>query len=303
MKRGGKTKFAILIAAASMAAITACCPKKSFASSKTPLSENKPVPVVFSDWSGGICSLNKIFGTITYKDKDNKETNSFEADIPENEILIGLHCSDEKTVVVKENEIIVYGQGANPKAGEIDESIMEILTENMGQPVLISGVSKSVPNEENEKNLAFVSIGEKTIILAKNKETGNLSFTEINAYSDEINYYEVGKLLEGNISMAEHNGILFLAGESGKGLNYLYAFKLDDKVAGIPYQAEKDLKGEVRFSTVYKQTDSDELIEKVLVLEIGKEKFYISAEYSEKPVPGFIDMGDGQNFAKITIKH
>jgi len=302
MKRGGKTKIAMLIAAASIAAISACCPKKSFASSKTPLSENKSVPVVFSEWQGGICSLNKLMGTVTYKDKDYRETNSFEVDIPENEKIVGLHCSDEKTVIVKENEIVVYGQGSEQKTNELDESIMDVLTENMGQPVFVSGVSKAVPNEKNEKNLACVSVGEKTIILAKNKKTGSLSLTEINSYSDEINYYDIGKLLDGNISMVTYKGLLFIAGESGKGENYLYAFKLDNKVLGIPYMAGKNLEGEVKFKTVYKETESDELIEKVLVLEIGKEKFYISADYSENPMPGFIDMGDGENFARISIK-
>lgn len=304
MKRGGeKIRFGMLIAAAAMTALTACSPKKSFASSKTPISENKPSPVLFSEWSGGTCSLNKLFGTLTYKDKKNKEVNSFEVNVPEDGKVVGLHCFDEKTVIVAEDEVAVYKQGALMKTSEVDESMLSALNGNFGSGMQVLAVAKTMPNEKNEKNITSAVMGDSTIILARNKETGAMSLTEItNDIDSEANYYHLGKIIEGNVSMTVHNGLLFIAGEAKRNMRYLFAMKLGEKVVGFPFDAKKQLKGEVKFTKELRKTQGDEMLEEVLVLEIGKDKFYITAEYSPVELLGFMDMGDNQNFARIVIE-
>jgi len=301
MDISGKTKKLMICSAiAALTALGSCAPKKSFADSKTPLSENKPIPVFFSEWKGGVCSLNKLLETMTYRDKDYKETNVFSVTLPDDDV-IGLHCSDEKTIIVGEDGITLYKHGAKPKTAEVDEAITGVLKEEAGPGIEILTYSQFIPNDEDTKNLASAVLDDKTLVLSRNTKTGEVYLSEAEPDPEgEVAYYSLGKLFDGNVNIAVHNGLLFVAGEAKKGENYVYAFKVDGKIFDITFQAEKDMKGKITFTNIHKQTE-DDMAEKVLVLQIGENKFYIDAKISETKLKGFEDMGDGKTFAKIKI--
>lgn len=292
-----KTVFSTIITAAALAALTSCAPKKPFTASKTPLSENKPVPVLFSEWNGGTCSFNALEERVKYKDKESKITNYFDTSVDEKETVSAIHCSEGKTVLVGINSISVYDQGGIAKTSQVDEDALALLQGGFELPVEILCNSLMFPNEKNEKNILSVSDGSDVFALAKNTETGDLSVTKLSlGYEESVNYYPLGQLFSGNMNVTAHKGLLFIAGEAEKGESYLHVLKVGGKVVGLPFEAKKELKGEVKFGTDY-----DEQGKNILTLEIGEKKFYIDVEISETRLKGFEDMGDGKTFAKITI--
>ena len=289
-----KMKFGTIIAAAALTVLTACGPKSAFNSSKTPISENKPLPVLFSEWSGGTCTFNSIEERVKYKDKGEKFTNYF--DVHDEESAVKIYCSDKKTFIVNPESISVYGQGGIPGENPVDENVTAMLQNAHDAPIEIISIKYSVPNEKNEVNIASVSSDNHVFVLARNTETNELSITRLHLDHEDENYFPIGKLLKGKVDIMVHNGIIFIAGEAEKGENYLHALKISDGyLAHLSFKTKKELKGEVKFNSGY-----DKSGEKILVLQIGEKKFYINAELSETKLPGFEDMRDG-TFAKITV--
>ncbi len=266
-----KLGFRMIVAATALTFISSCvAPKSSFAAPKNPLLD-KPAAALYGEWKKGACSADQDTGKIHYSD-----SNSFEIGAHNFKDAFALHCSEEKTVLVKEKSVMLINEGAVPKTSSFAESFGEMYGADEDSVVDY----RKIENNADQLNLASTMLGDNVFVLGKNTKTGNFFLDKLNIKDGETDSYELGKLFEGNVDMIAYKGMVFMAGEARKGKNYLLAFKPDEKLEIFPFEAKSEMKGSVEI-WIEHSSDSSGVKQGPLVLEIGKNKMRIDVDESK----------------------
>ncbi len=285
---GGRLNYKMIVTTAALTCIASCvAPKSSFAGAqKPPLFDKKPVTKLSAEWEKGLCTADPTSGKITYAGKD--KTTSFELFKSRIEGAFAIHCSEDKTVIVKDDRVILINRGANHEKSPYDETFTAIYGADEGSTIDYTDFM----NEPEEKNLVSTTFGNKVFVLGKNMKTGNLFINTIDIKNSEVDSYDLGKLLKGNVDIMVYKGLIFIAGEAKKGENYLHAFKPGEKLVIFPFKTKKDLKGTVEMWIEHSISGSDSVQEGDLVIKIGKKQIRISIDESQKKLPEKIKIKD-----------
>ncbi len=295
-----KLNYRMIVAATALTFISSCAAtKNSFAAPQKPLFEKQSV-ALYGEWKKGSCTADPETGTVSYS--GNEDAVSFEISKHHFKNAIAIHCSEDKTVLVKEDKVMVINKGANPKKSPFAESFKDeygAVEDNVVD-------YDSVENKPAYVNITSTVLDGKVFVLGKqldeNNKTTGFFINKINIEDSKVQTYELGKLFNGNAGIIAYKGIIFIAGEAEKGKDYVFAFKPGENLMIFPFKTKKELKGSVELWIEYSMADSDLPEEKNLVLEIGKKKFSISITESEKKLKDYLDMDNGKKFTKIEIK-
>jgi hypothetical protein len=273
MGRGGKKLgFRMIVATTALTLISSCVMQKnSFATSRNPLFDKQNV-LLYDEWKKGSCSADPETGIISYAGKNG--SNSLELSEHHFKNAIAIHCFDEKTVLVKEDEIIIVNEGAKAKKSPYAEKFKEEY--NAVEDTVVD--YENIKNSQDEVNLASAAMGSDVFVLGKNTETGDFFIDKTDIRNAETDTYELGKLFKGNVDMIAYKGIVFMAGEADKGKNYLFAFRPGEKLKIFPFSSKENLKGSVELWIEHSIADSSEVKEGSLILDIGKKQFRIDVE-------------------------
>jgi len=296
-----KLNYRMIVAATALAFISSCAaPKNSFAASRKPLFEKQPV-ALYDEWKKGSCTANPETGVVSYPGNDDAV--SFEIAKHHFKNAIAIHCSEEKTVLVREDKVLLINKGANPKQSQFAKSFKE----EYGAAEESVVDYTSLENGPNDANIASTTLEGRLFVLGKkldeNNKTTGFFINMINIENSEVQTYELGKLFKGNADIVAYKGIIFIAGEAEKGKDYLFAFKPGENLMIFPFDTKKELKGSVELWIEYSMANSDFPEEENLVLEIGKQQIKISVSESLEKLKGYLDMDNGKKFTKIEIEN
>ncbi len=250
------------------------CPKAGLSGkfdSFKPLKENTQSTVT-AKWPGGECKLEPSTGQIAYKLKDGKIF-EFEAPRSPDGEPFALSCGQDATVIVTPEEIMVVAKGASNKKDEAIELLGSVSGSTEGSEKLAS--SDTVKNPPEVKNIGAVESGDKLFVLAKDEMSADYELMVVDKKKPSVLSAELGKIFEGNVGMFSYKGVVFIAGESKKGKNYLFSFVVGDKLSGEYLKAGKELKGEVSFE------EKDDF----LLLKIGKRAIRITVSTTSGDLP------------------